>query len=400
MTLRLRVCGRGRPPLYKDSVVEMTQGQGSGPLVGNGQPAGLSNAPIAGASGGATSVVPPVAPVAPDGVPAVAVAPAVAGGGQPVVSMQGVSKKFGDFQAVQGLNLQVPEGGLIGLIGPSGCGKTTMIRLLLGVYEPSEGDIRVFGEQPFRFRRTTRARIGYLTQHFVLYPTLSVDENLNFAAATYGIGPFKRRSYKNDVLELVGLTPHRHKLAGNISGGMQRRLELAATLLHQPDLIFLDEPTAGIDPILREHLWGEFRRLQGSGRTQIITTQYVAEAEYCDTVVLMDSGEIVAAGPPEDLRQQVAGGDVVDAVVPDLDRALMLALRQMPSVRSVEYRGDEQVRLTVEDAGEIIPRMIATVHEAGAQVKDIEERRLSFNEVFVALLEQAGRKAGEVRGEE
>lgn len=319
-------------------------------------------------------------------------------GAETVVLMRDVSKSFGNAQVVRGLQLELHRGGLVGLIGPSGSGKTTTIRLLLGVYDVSEGEVRVFGEQPYRFRRHTRERIGYLPQQFVLYPTLTVDENLNFAAAAYGLGPFKRRRAKRDVLDLVGLTEHRKTLAGKISGGMQRRLGLAATLLHQPELIFLDEPTAGIDPILREQLWNEFRRLQAGGRTQLITTQYVAEAEYCDWVILMDSGEIVAAGPPGRLRQEAAGGDLVDVVVPDLDRSLVRRLQAVPGVRSVNWRNDE-ARLVVENAAEVMPLVIAAVQESGAQVRQIEERRLSFNEVFVALLGRMGRDISEVRGD-
>lgn len=364
-------------------------------------------APVAAASGGALGssgnilgaatgtaerpAPPPIAaevPAAVSGVP----------GGETVVLMEGVSKSFGEATVVKDLQLQVPRGGLIGLIGPSGCGKTTTIRLLLGVYEPSAGEVRVLGELPYRFRRETRERIGYLPQQFVLYPTLTVEENLNFAAAAYGLGPFKRRAAKREVLELVGLTPHRKTLAGKISGGMQRRLGLAATLLHQPDLIFLDEPTAGIDPILREELWNEFRRLQAAGRTQIVTTQYVAEAEYCDWVILMDSGQIVAAGPPDALRQEAAGGDLVDMCIPELDRPLLVTLRGLAGVREVRRLSDDDVRLVVDDAAEIIPQLIGVVQEAGAQVQQIEERRLSFNEVFVALLGRAGRDISEVRG--
>ena len=319
-------------------------------------------------------------------------------GAEPIVYMRDVGKKFGDFQAIQGLNLQVPQGGLVGMIGTSGCGKSTTVRLLLGVYEPSEGDIRVFGRQPHRFGRPERERVGYLPQSFVLYPTLSVDENLDFAAATYGLGRFKRRAAKAQVLELVGLTEHRKKLAGKISGGMQRRLALAATLLHGPELIFLDEPTAGIDPILREQLWGEFRRLQAAGRTQFVTTQYVAEAEYCDGVILMDAGQIVATGTPDALRQEAAGGDLIDATITNLDRPTMLALRQLQGVKSVQYRGEESVRMVVEDAAALIPQVIETTRGMGSDVTAIEERRLSFNEVFVALLERSGRDVGEVRG--
>jgi ABC-2 type transport system ATP-binding protein len=362
----------------------------------DGQPATLAGVALGGAAA-RVAAPPPAARAEP--APVVVDAPA-AFAGEPVVLLENVGKRFGEFQAVEGLDLQVPPGGLVGLIGPSGCGKTTTIRLLLGVYEPTTGKARVFGRPSHRLGRGARARIGYLPQQFVLYPTLSVEENLNFAAAAYGLGPWRRRRHKRDVLALVGLTEHRKKLARDISGGMLRRLSLAATLLHQPDLLFLDEPTAGIDPILREQLWAEFRRLQIAGRTQLVTTQYVAEAEYCDTVVLMDGGRIVAAGPPERLRQEAAGGDLVDATIPDFDRVLMLQLRNLRGVRSVEYRGDQQVRLVVEDAGEMIPQIMGAVQTAGAEVREIEERRLSFNEVFVALLKRAGRDVGEVRGDE
>ncbi len=312
-------------------------------------------------------------------------------GGDAIVVMQGVSKRFGDFDAVQEINLIVPAGGLVALIGPSGCGKTTTVRLLLGVYEPTTGSCQVFGESSHHIRRHTRERIGYLPQQFVLYPTLTVSENLNFAAATYGLGPFRRRRQRNTLLELVGLAPHRNKLAGNISGGMQRRLMLAATLIHEPDLIFLDEPTAGIDPILREQLWQEFRNIQAQGRTQVVTTQYIAEAEYCDTVVLMDRGKIVASGAPEALRQQASGGDLIDVVIADLDRPLIARLRALRGVRSLHFLGEDRLRLTVENAGELIPLIIATVQEGDSTVQAIEEHRLSFNDVFVTLLKASGR---------
>ncbi len=311
--------------------------------------------------------------------------------GDPVVSMHGVTKRFGEFTAVSDLELVVPRGGLVAMIGPSGCGKTTTLRLLLGVYEPTAGDCLVFGQPSHHIRRPVRERIGYLPQQFVLYPTLTVEENLGFAAATYGLGPVRRRRNQQAVLELVGLADARKKLARDISGGMQRRLGLAATLIHQPDLLFLDEPTAGIDPILREQLWTEFRRLQSDGRTQFVTTQYIAEAEYCDTVILMDGGKIVAQGAPETLRQDVSGGDLIDLTSPDLDRAMRERLRALPGVRALAMRHEDAVRLTVEDAAASIPVVMTAVHEGGGTVQAIEERRLSFSEVFVALLQRNGR---------
>lgn len=311
--------------------------------------------------------------------------------GDPVVLMRGVTKRFGEFTAVSDLELTVPRGGLVAMIGPSGCGKTTTLRLLLGVYEPTEGECLVFGQPSHHIRRPVRERMGYLPQQFVLYPTLTVEENLGFAAATYGLGPIRRRRNQQALLELVGLAEARKKLARDISGGMQRRLALAATLIHQPDLIFLDEPTAGIDPILREQLWQEFRRLQDDGRTQFVTTQYIAEAEYCDTVILMDQGKIVAYGAPEELRQGAAGGDLIDLTSPDLDRPMRDRLRALPGVRALQMTQEDQIRLTVEDAGELIPQVMTAVQEGGGTVRAIEERRLSFSEVFVTILQQHGR---------
>lgn len=308
-----------------------------------------------------------------------------------VVVMKDVTKRFGDFTAVNDITLNVPRGGLLAFIGPSGCGKTTTVRLILGVYEPTDGECYVFGQPSYHIRRYTREQIGYLPQQFVLYPTLTVKENLDFAAATYGLGPLRRRRWRKAALELVGLEQHQKKLAGQISGGMQRRLMLAATLLHQPDLILLDEPTAGIDPILREQLWTEFRNLQAQGRTLIVTTQYVAEAEYCDAVVLMDHGEIVAYGTPEELRKRASGGDLIEAEIPDLDRHLLARLRQLPGVRSTRYLDGNRLQLTVDNAGELIPQVIAAAQEDNIAVQAIEERRLSFNEVFVSLLQAAGR---------
>lgn len=337
------------------------------------------------AIGGAdSSVARPIAPPASYPVPP----------GTAIVELQSVSRSFGDTVAVRNLTFAVPQGGLVGLIGPSGCGKTTTVRLMLGIHEPSAGQCRTLGEPAHRMSRGTRARLGYLPQHFVLYPNLTVDENLNFAAALYGMGPLRRRSHKSRVLDLVGLTAHRRKLAADLSGGMQRRLALAATLLHQPDLIFLDEPTAGIDPLLREQLWSEFRRLQAAGHTQIVTTQYVGEAEYCDTVLLMDRGEIIACDSPGALRRAASGGELIDVVSDDFDRALLQRLRAQPGVYELAVANDT-VRLTVEDASALMPVVLSTIQEAGGTVRSIEERRLTFNEVFIALLDRAGRQRTE-----
>src|SRR5438874_1261928 len=196
--------------------------------------------------------------------------------------MEDVGRRFGDLQAVSGVSLDVPEGAILGLIGPSGSGKTTVVRMLTGVLAPTTGRLCVLGEEPRRFHRKTRERIGYMPQHFVLYPDLTVEENISFVASLFGLLWRRRRRRVRQALELVELWDVRRRRASQLSGGMQRRLELAWALVPEPALLGLDEPTAGNDPVLRQTIWEEFRRLRSAGRTLFVTTQYVGEAEYCD----------------------------------------------------------------------------------------------------------------------
>jgi ABC-2 type transport system ATP-binding protein len=197
------------------------------------------------------------------------------------------------------MSLSVAGGEIFGLIGPSGSGKSTTIHLLCGHLRPSGGEVRVFGQQPTRLGRAAKRRIGYLPQGFVLYPDLTVRQNVAFVAGLYGLSEWRHRRRIRAVLELVQLWEARNRPARAVSGGMQRRIALAATLVHDPDLLYLDEPTANLDPILRGHLWEHFRALCRRGRALLITTQYVDEAEYCDRVGLMYDGRLIAPGQPQ-----------------------------------------------------------------------------------------------------
>ena len=178
-----------------------------------------------------------------------------------VIVTKDLTKAFGEDIAVQSLDLYVPRGKIFGFIGPSGCGKTTTVRLLTGFYEPTSGTATVLGKEPSKFSQSDKENIGYLIQGFVLYPELTVWENINFAASFYGVSPFRAKRL-NKLLDFVELSEHRNKLARDLSGGMKRRLSLAATMVHNPELLFLDEPTAGIDPILRRKFWDYFKELQ------------------------------------------------------------------------------------------------------------------------------------------
>jgi len=228
-----------------------------------------------------------------------------------VISVQHLTKKFGDEAAVQDVSFEIPRGSIFGFIGPSGSGKTTTVRLLTGVYTPTDGQVLVFGRNPAKFSQSEKASLGYMPQLFVLYPNLTVWENLNFAASLYGMGLFRGKRLK-DALKFVELYEHRSKLARNISGGMLRRLSLAATLVHNPQLLFLDEPTAGIDPVLRRKFWDHFRDLKNQGCTIFITTQYVSEADNCDLVGVQNNGKLLLVDTPQGIRHHAYGGDMVD----------------------------------------------------------------------------------------
>jgi ABC-2 type transport system ATP-binding protein len=224
------------------------------------------------------------------------------------VRAAGLVKRFGSELALDHVDLVVPSASIVGVIGPSGGGKTTLIRILTGVMAPTAGQVVVLGSNPTTAGASQRRRIGYMPQESVLFPNLSVWSNLQFVASLYAM-PVRRRRRLRGLLELVDLWEHRHKRLDRCSGGMQRRVALAATLVNDPELLFLDEPTAGVDPLLRERFWERFRAVRDAGRTIVVSTQYVGEAALCDLVAVMDHGRLIALASPDDLRRQALGVD-------------------------------------------------------------------------------------------
>jgi ABC-2 type transport system ATP-binding protein len=304
---------------------------------------------------------------------------------------------------VRDVSLDVHRGQILGLIGPSGCGKTTTIRLMLGVYVPTAGTVKVHGLDPTRFTRRVRERIGYMPQFFVLYPNLSVEQTLNFMASVYGLGMRYRRRRIEEVLELVELTKARKQRAERLSGGMKRRLELACALLHEPSILFFDEPTAGIDPVLRARFWDHFHALRDQGNTLFVTTQYVTEAEYCDRVALMDEGRVVALGSPRELRRRALGGEVIDiessgsAAEPGpsgpsgakgaFSAESLEVVREVPGIRRVESVSLYRLRAYVESsAADVLPLVLNALERHGIEVASAQEFSPSFDEIFVRLL--------------
>lgn len=311
----------------------------------------------------------------------------------PTVDLFQVGRTFDTFQAVNNVSFSVERGTILGLIGPSGSGKTTVVRMVIGNLAPTEGRVRVLGERPERFRRRTRERIGYMPQSFILYPDLSARENLSFVGSLFGMLWPRRRRRSDELLRLLGLWDARDQLARRMSGGMQRRLALACALIHEPEIIFLDEPTAGIDPVLRQTIWEEFRRLRDEGRTLFVTTQYVGESEHCDRVAMLDHGGVVACDTPGNLRTLAFGGEMVEMESRHpIDGARM---REIPDVIDVRQPGPCDLVITVHDAGVAIPKIIEAVEESNNAVASTREYRPSFDEVFAQLLERDRTEANE-----
>jgi ABC-2 type transport system ATP-binding protein len=294
--------------------------------------------------------------------------------------------RFADQLALDDLSFHVPSGTILGVIGPSGAGKTTTIRLLTGTLAPTSGSVSVLGENPRRFARRTRDRIGYMPQALTLFPDLTARENVDLIASLFGMLLRSRRRRTREALELVDLWDVRGRRASQLSGGMQRRLELACALVHDPTLIFLDEPTASIDPLLRERIWHELHRLRREGRTLVVTTQYISEAESCDTVALIAEGKLIALSPPEELRRQAMGGDIIEVQTSEMFDAA--ALSSLPIVRETRQLGPRHLRVAVDDAGIAIPDVVAAIETQGGEVISAREERPSFDEVFARLVER------------
>jgi ABC-2 type transport system ATP-binding protein len=306
-----------------------------------------------------------------------------------IIRTRELTKSFAGQVAVDAIDLEVPEGAILGFIGPSGSGKTTTVRLLMGLHEPDSGEVSVMGTRPANFTRQHRERIGYLPQLFVLYPDLTIWENMNFAASLYGVS-FWRTKRLNELLDLVELREDKHKLVRDTSGGMQRRLSLAATLVHDPNLIFLDEPTAGIDPILRKKFWDYFKVLQSHERTLFITTQYVGEAAYCDFVGVMSEGRLLTVDTPDGLRREAYGGDIIKVgSTQRIDHDFREELRMLPKLKSrIVHSTDYEVHLLVDDAGVATPYLVDYFRDRRREINLVEEHFPSFDDVFVKLIEK------------
>jgi len=309
------------------------------------------------------------------------------------ITFDGAGKRFGDTWVLEHVDLGVPHGTVFGLIGPSGCGKTTAVRLANGAYRPDAGQVSVLGRPASERRAHERVGLGYLPQQPPLFEALSLWENLNFQASLNGVR-FRRRSRLRELLDLVELGEHANKRIGEVSGGMRRRLALAATLVHRPPVLLLDEPTAGIDPILRRRFWEHFRQLADEGHSLVITTQHIDEATSCDVVGLLAEGNLVAAGTPNELRRAAVGGDLIEVETQQpVDGPSAGAVARAIGARSFSYVSDDRLRFVVDQAAAVLPELVAAFEQQGAAIVRAEEVVTPFDDVFIELVNAAGTRA-------
>ncbi|MBI4701715.1 MAG: ABC transporter ATP-binding protein [Deltaproteobacteria bacterium] len=267
--------------------------------------------------------------------------------GQPIIATAGLTRRFGAFTAVDRVSFQVAPGEIFGYLGANGAGKSTTIRMLCGLLPPTAGRAQVAGVDVGAHPERVKRAIGYMSQRFSLYLDLTVSENLRFFAGVYGLGGKRRSGRVEAALELAGLGPQRDALTRSLSGGIRQRLALASALLHEPPILFLDEPTAGVDPVARRSFWRVIRQLAAAGNTLFVTTHHLDEAEYCDRVGFMVDGQLVALDTPAALKRAHAPGTVHEVTGELRPGQLAAALRGVPGVLGVRAFGAAaRVRVT------------------------------------------------------
>lgn len=316
----------------------------------------------------------------------------------PLVETRALSRRFGAQTAVDGLDLRVEPGEIFGLVGPDGAGKTTVLRLLAAVMRPSTGQARVLGHDSVREAEAIHARTGYMAQRFNLYPDLTVAENLDFFADVFGVSGAARVARIERLLGFAGLGDLRGRRAGQLSGGMQKKLALATTLVHQPELLLLDEPTTGVDPVSRREFWEILTDLHLDGIGILVSTPYMDEAERCSRVCLLYAGRPLVVDRPEALRDLPAG-ELLELRSERLAEARHL-LEGLPGLREVQTYGD-RLHLFVDQAAAGRARVETALAAAGIPVLSLEETRPRLEEAFISLIraQERAEAAGEAAGE-
>jgi len=299
---------------------------------------------------------------------------------QPAISLRALTRRFGDVAAVDGLTFDVAPGELFGLVGPDGAGKTTTLRMLAGVLRPSSGDALMGGVSVARDPEGVKHRIAYMSQRFGLYTDLTVRENIDFYADLYQVPDAERSDRLERLYRFSNLGPFEHRLAGQLSGGMKQKLGLCCALVHQPEILLLDEPTFGVDPISRRDLWLILHEMVAQGVTVVVSTAYLDEAERCDHVALLNQGKVIALDRPAALQESLEG-EMLAVRASDPRRALAL-LREAPGVRRAALFGDA-IHVTLGARARDWPVVRQALEGAGVELLDVHQIEPGLEDVFM-----------------
>jgi ABC-2 type transport system ATP-binding protein len=318
--------------------------------------------------------------------------------GEVMIQCENLTKRFGNFTAVDRVSFSVGKGSIFGFLGPNGAGKSTTIRMLCGILEPSSGTGTVAGFDVRSEPEKIKESIGYMSQKFSLYEDLTVEENIDFYSGIYRIPPQKKKERKEWVIEMAGLTEHRRSKTAILSTGWKQRLALGCAIVHEPPIIFLDEPTSGADPISRRRFWDLIYEMSGRGVTVFVTTHYMDEAEYCDRIGLIYRGELIAIGTPETLKTQFMREEVLE-ILCERPQDAMSEIEDVAGVKEVALFG-KGLHAVTDQAEAAIPTVRNRLTERGYQIARVEKITPSLEDVFVSLIEahdRTGQPQQEVR---
>jgi ABC-2 type transport system ATP-binding protein len=306
------------------------------------------------------------------------------------VEVNDLTKTFGSFTAVDHVSCQVSKGEIFGFLGPNGACKSTTIRILCGLLQPTSGRALVGGFDVAKDPEQVRRNIGYMSQKFSLYDDLTVEENINFFAGVYGVPRAEREERKQYALRMANLEERRQSMTSLLAGGWKQRLALGCAILHQPPILFLDEPTSGVDPIARRAFWTLIDQLSKAGQTVFVSTHYMDEAEYCHRLALMHRGRIIALGAPDALKRDLRGLGLLRLDSSD-PLETMRAIEHEPGIRDVAVFGGG-LHVTVDDAAAAAARIRTALASRGIEIRRLDPIQPSMEDVFVALIEAEERK--------
>jgi ABC-2 type transport system ATP-binding protein len=317
------------------------------------------------------------------------------------ISVRGLTKRFGDFTAVDGINFDVPRGQVFGFLGPNGSGKSTTIRMLTGSLEATEGRAFVLGEDVLAHPARVQRRIGYMSQKFTLFKDLTVEENLRFYAGVYGLSAGQYADQRAYVLQMADLVGREKELTANLSVGWQRRLALGTATIHSPELLFLDEPTSGVDPVARRQFWDLLYDLASRGVTLFVTTHYMEEASHCNQLAFIYGGRLVAEGTPQQIRERATGQRILEVTVANPDAALEL-IGNLPDVADA-YLSAATVHAVLDahaDEREAVGSLIGALQFHGFGEVSVVRAEPTIDDVFVGLVssQRAAPSYSRVRG--